>query len=342
MNTHHPKELDGYGLWNLLKQSWLDPAKHEEALSSAKPEILASAIGVGLRRGTPDGLGMNRSEWHDVNDFLTSHPHFLLGSDFDEARIFHREQHSRTLPPELDFFYKKFFPDFPPFFKRTKEVLLRQKNTSVWHIFNLKTDDDYPVNGEMTLDFLGANGHEKSISRDKYISDLESNLSSSICSTHITAVFDTIWTPPQIQKESIHAFSFTSDLIEQIKFEKIQLEDVAWRQLEEIVAELLARRGFQIQLTKQTRDGGRDVIAVGEFFPGIKIEMAVEVTKRKKVGIEKVSKALYQNRHYPKLMVATSGAFSSEVIREQNLPENRLRLILRDGNSLRDWILNGS
>jgi hypothetical protein len=327
-------------LWQQLERSTWGFNARKIDLSSTDPELLAEAIEWGLLRATPDYFGWNGCEQDQVNDFLSSHPHTLMGSDFDEARVFSKDK-AALVPPELDHFLRQYFSHRPPFALKNHEVLLRERASGMWYLFHISKVDKFPRPGELFLEFLGADGRIKSVPRDQFTTELVGNLRKHISLGHTSTVFNTLWTPPSVDKSSIHAFTFADEIFRQVRDNKLRLADITWRQLEELVAEVLARRGFEIKLTKKTRDGGRDVIAIGEFFPGARIEMAVEVTKRKTVGMEKVSKALYQNRHFPKIMIATSGAFSSEVLREQQLPENRYRLILKDGVSMLDWIVNG-
>ena len=116
------------------------------------------------------------------------------------------------------------------------------------------------------------------------------------------------------------------------------MADLTWRQLEELVAELLRSRGMEISLTKRSHDGGRDVVARGELIPGEPTVLAVEVKKKPVVGIYDVQRALRANEDFPALLVATSGRFSGGVIREKARNRNQLRLYLKDGLALSQWI----
>jgi hypothetical protein len=55
-------------------------------------------------------------------------------------------------------------------------------------------------------------------------------------------------------------------LISLIKDNPKMIFQVSSREFEEIIAELFHARGFEVELTKQTRDGGRDIIAVFEHL----------------------------------------------------------------------------
>ena len=124
-----------------------------------------------------------------------------------------------------------------------------------------------------------------------------------------------------------------------LKKQAIQLESVSWRQLEEIVAEVLRARGMEIHLVRENPQGGRDIVARGELIPGQEpLLLAVEVKHRRIVDRPEVDKALWQNRHFPALMFVTSGRFTSGVFKEKAAPDNKFRLFLKDGDALDDLI----
>jgi hypothetical protein len=68
------------------------------------------------------------------------------------------------------------------------------------------------------------------------------------------------------------------------------------------------------------------------------IQLAIEVKHKEIVGIDEVRSRLQANKEFPVIMVATSGRFTAGVIKEKKKPENFLRLLLKDGNAVRDWI----
>lgn len=64
-------------------------------------------------------------------------------------------------------------------------------------------------------------------------------------------------------------------LIEIVQREPKRLFSISPRDFEEIIAELFASRGYDIELTQQTRDGGRDIVAVGSSM-GIRHRYLIE------------------------------------------------------------------
>jgi predicted Mrr-cat superfamily restriction endonuclease len=127
-------------------------------------------------------------------------------------------------------------------------------------------------------------------------------------------------------------------ILRSIYAERKTLNEITPRQLEEIVAELLRSQGMDIYVTPQTRDGGRDIIARGELVPGEPTILAVEVKHRKVVGMADLYGSLKANENFPALLLVTTGRFSGGVVNEKTKSENRLRLLLKDGVALSQWI----
>ncbi len=147
------------------------------------------------------------------------------------------------------------------------------------------------------------------------------------------------WTPKAQQETRKHLQANIRSLLQALKEEKVQLESVSWRQLEEIVAEVLRAKGMEVHMVRENPQGGRDIILRGDLIPGNEpIMLAVEVKHRAVVDRPELDKALWQNRQFPALMIVTSGRFSSGVLKEKMNPENRLRLFLKDGEALDDLI----
>ena len=148
-----------------------------------------------------------------------------------------------------------------------------------------------------------------------------------------------LWTPSR-QRTQMEALRDSAiPIIQELQRGDLELCALDWRQLEEIVAELLRRKGLDIHVVKENPQGGRDIVARGELVPGAElVTIAVEVKHRRYVDRPEVQKALHQNRMFPALMFVTSGRFSAGVLREATLPENRMRLFLKDGVAIRDLI----
>jgi hypothetical protein len=156
-----------------------------------------------------------------------------------------------------------------------------------------------------------------------------------------------VWTPElwtvAAQKSSREALRLaTSRLLRALRSETKSFDDLTWRQLEEVVAEVLRSCGLEVHVVRERPQGGRDIVARGELIPGQEpidlVKLAVEVKHRALVGRPEVQAALWQNRNFPALLFATSGRFTAGVLAEKALPENRMRLFLKDGEGLGDMI----
>jgi len=138
--------------------------------------------------------------------------------------------------------------------------------------------------------------------------------------------------------QEISAVTNVRALLKKLTDHQISLDSVTWRELEEIVAELLKSQGLQVHVTPRSHDGGRDIVARGELLPGEPATIAVEVKHKRVVGISDFERALYANRNFPALLFATSRRFSAGVISEKRQECARLRVILKDGVALGQWL----
>jgi len=66
-----------------------------------------------------------------------------------------------------------------------------------------------------------------------------------------------------------------SDMIQEISRNPDNLYQIDPRKLEELIAHIFSRHGFSVELTKQTRDGGRDIIAIRSDL-GIRSKYIIE------------------------------------------------------------------
>lgn len=146
-----------------------------------------------------------------------------------------------------------------------------------------------------------------------------------------------LWLPSSSKGESLLHKS-AKNILNEVFRNKVKLRDLHWRSLEEIVAEILKDLGLSVAVTKRSWDGGRDVIACGEIIPGEPTVLAVEVKQMPVVPISALREALWANRHFPALLFATAGRFSAGIFREKSSTDNFLRLYLKDGLALGQWI----
>jgi HJR/Mrr/RecB family endonuclease len=283
----------------------------------------------------PFGSGLAEKEW--FIEFISKRPYLLFQFGFDQAIIIEKSDNAiKDLAKKYDLYESNVFT--PTIGYRT---LFRNCKTKEWQLLSSRpSNKERSVYSPSThLLFYSENSSdEQELSIEYVISSLrnfpptkitnESNLILIPDNSIITDV-STIESPITIA---------STELLKSLYKSRLNLANINWTELEDIVAEIFRDKGFQIIKNKRTRDGGRDLIVNGEFFPGIKSKMAVEVTSQKVVGIKKVAQTLYQNRNYPLIMIATSGSFSGGVIKTSREPDNELRLILKDGHSINEWI----
>ena len=152
-----------------------------------------------------------------------------------------------------------------------------------------------------------------------------------------TVVFPELFCHPE-EHPHIELVEVTRGLLDALRREKVAFRELTWQQVEDIVAELLRARGLQITVTPRSRDGGRDLIARGELIPGEPSTLAIEIKHKSVVGLDEVTSRLHRNKDFPALLFATTGRFTAGVVREKTKPEHFLRLLLKDGTALRQWI----
>lgn len=107
------------------------------------------------------------------------------------------------------------------------------------------------------------------------------------------------------------------ELVSALKSYPYLLRDLSPREFEEVVAEVFRAKGFEVDLTKRTRDGGKDIIAVHTDGLGIKSKYFIECkhyAESNKVGVD-VVRALHgvmNTKDGPnKTILATTSTFTS-------------------------------
>lgn len=130
------------------------------------------------------------------------------------------------------------------------------------------------------------------------------------------------------------------------KLVKLVYETKDWskvspRELEQIVAEVFDGFGYEVELTKQTRDGGYDIIAIKHS--NIKSDKYLIECKhwREKVNISVVRHLLGVGKTEPNsglILVSTSG-FTRDSLLLGKKKEERWQLSLKDKEAIESWIL---
>jgi len=118
------------------------------------------------------------------------------------------------------------------------------------------------------------------------------------------------------------------------------LFQISPRQFEEIIAEVFFKKGYDVQLTKATRDGGRDIVAIADQM-GIRSKYLIEC-KRYSMA-HKVSIAIVQRllgvkiaEHANKGILATTSVFTRDARRFAST--HLWDLDLKDHDDVLAWI----
>ncbi|MGG7468310.1 restriction endonuclease [Chryseobacterium arthrosphaerae] len=130
-------------------------------------------------------------------------------------------------------------------------------------------------------------------------------------------------------------------IIFEIYLNNEQLYKLHPREFEKLIAELLYNKGFEVELTKQTRDNGYDILAM-KYIDGFSpIKYLVECKKyaeNHKVGVEIVRgfKEVLSTEQANKGLIVTTSYFSKDAIKKQQ--ETPLLLEYKDKNEVINWV----
>lgn len=137
-----------------------------------------------------------------------------------------------------------------------------------------------------------------------------------------------------------------TDINDEIKkfFKKYpqKLYDITPRKFEELIASILQDLGFSVELTKATRDGGRDIIAniknaTISFLAYVECKRYAADNKID-VGIIRQVSGVHYLRKPSKSIIVTTSFFTKDAEKEAKLIENQLEL--KDFNHIKDWLKN--
>lgn len=128
-------------------------------------------------------------------------------------------------------------------------------------------------------------------------------------------------------------------LLNEISAAKLSLLHLSPRQFEELVAEIWDRFGYQVELTKRTRDGGRDIVAVRKTEAEMKLLIECKrYASDNKVGVSLV-RALYGVKTHEgasKAILATTSTFTKSA--SEFVTSHRWELEGRDYDGVVGWV----
>ena len=147
-------------------------------------------------------------------------------------------------------------------------------------------------------------------------------------------------TPPPTALVTV-VTTINKELIAYLARHPDELRKITPRQFEELVAEILASYGWEVQLTRETKDGGYDIFAISkDLRSGVRTSWIIECKKYKeghKVGVE-IARALYAVKgdlRVANAMLATTSDFTRGV---HEYKASRYDFDLRNYEAVLEWI----
>lgn len=131
------------------------------------------------------------------------------------------------------------------------------------------------------------------------------------------------------------------EIIREIYLNNVKLFSIHPREFEKIIAELLYNQGFDVELTKQTRDNGYDILAlkyIDNFSPIKYLVECKRYSEKNKVGIEIVRsfKEVIATEQANKGIIVTSSYFTSDAINKQK--ETPYLLDYKNKDEVINWV----
>lgn len=152
---------------------------------------------------------------------------------------------------------------------------------------------------------------------------------------------------PEEKKIITELCSGISDLLHEINKDLEIIYAIDHREYEVLIAHIFSLHGFTVELTKKTRDGGRDIIAIRSDL-GIKSKYLIECKRysmEHPINVELV-RALYgvqMQEGANKSVLATTSRFTPDAntfAKKQNTTE--WAMDLKDINDIRQWVASAA
>jgi hypothetical protein len=128
-------------------------------------------------------------------------------------------------------------------------------------------------------------------------------------------------------------------VLSQAKSDPRELLQLSPRQFEELIADIWKRFGYDVELTAQTRDGGRDIVAIKQAEANLRVLIECKrYDRRRKVGVG-IVRELYGvkvDEGASKAILATTSTFSLDA--KDFFAKHLWELEPRDYDGIVDWI----
>lgn len=139
----------------------------------------------------------------------------------------------------------------------------------------------------------------------------------------------------------VATYSPSTVLLQRLKSGGRSIDDLNWREFEKVVAALLEKDGYTVELMQGTKDGGVDVIAVKDLGPNGYFKALWQAKKQStnnKVGISVVRELADTRREFgaSKGIIVTSSFLTRGAL--ERIERDRYLLGKVDRNELQAWI----
>lgn len=131
------------------------------------------------------------------------------------------------------------------------------------------------------------------------------------------------------------------EIIKDIYINNLNLFKIQPREFEKIIAELLYNQGFEVELTKQTRDNGYDILAlkyIDNFSPIKYLVECKRYNEKRKVGVEIIRsfKEVIATEQANKGIIVTSSYFTLDALKKQK--ETPSLLDYKNKDEVINWV----
>lgn len=146
--------------------------------------------------------------------------------------------------------------------------------------------------------------------------------------------------PPIIEQSSVIVRDIDDEVKKYFNKHPERLYDLNPRKFEELIASILKDFGFDVELTKATRDCGRDIIAriknsVVDILTYVECKRYA-ADRKIDVGIIREVIGVHYIRKPSKSIIVTTSSFTKDAIAEAKYLENQLEL--KDFNQIKEWL----
>ena len=146
-------------------------------------------------------------------------------------------------------------------------------------------------------------------------------------------------------EDVLNFYESISELVSALKNHPHLIREITAREFEEVVAEVFRDKGFVVDLTKRTRDGGKDIIAIHTDALGIPSKYFIECKhyaedNKVGVGIVRELQGVMHTKDGPnKTILATTSTFTSDARKfVESEASSKWDMTLADYNDIVGWL----